>query len=54
METPNYNTDIIDNDIYFPNWNDIENTEADFDSYLNEIENFFREDCEENNFEEYF
>lgn len=47
MEAPNYNTDtIIDSDIYTISWSDIENTEADYESYLTDIENFFREDSE--------
>ena len=34
------------------NWCDIENTEIDYNNYLNEIESFFREDFENNIFEE--
>ncbi len=47
METPNHITDIIfEKEIYSINWSDIENTEIDYDNYLDEIENFFREDFE--------
>lgn len=47
MESPDHNTDLIlDKDIYTVKWDDIENTEIDYDNYLNEIESFFREDFE--------
>ncbi|WP_300349894.1 hypothetical protein [Chryseobacterium sp.] len=53
MEMPEYNTDIIfDENLYTISWNDIENTEIDYDNYLNEIENFFREDFENDILEE--
>ncbi len=32
--------------IYTIDWEDIENTEPDYDFYLDEIESFFREDFE--------
>lgn len=47
METPNHNSDIIFNeDIYTINWSDIENTEIDYGNYLDDIENFFKDDFE--------
>jgi hypothetical protein len=47
METPDHNTDIlIDEDLYTIEWSDIENAEMDYENYLNDIENFFREDFE--------
>ncbi len=53
METPNHNTDILfDEDLYTIEWSDIENAEMDYENYLNDIENFFREDFEEDILEE--
>lgn len=53
METPEYNTDIIsEENLYTISWSDIENTEPDYENYLNEIENFFREDFENDIIEE--
>lgn len=53
METSNHNTDILfDEDLYTIEWSDIENTEIDYENYLNDIENFFREDFEEGILEE--
>ncbi len=47
MEAPNYNSELLfDEDLYTISWSDIENTEPDYENYLNEIENFFREDFE--------
>lgn len=47
MEAPNHNSDIlIDEDLYTIEWSDIENAEMDYENYLNDIENFFREDFE--------
>ena len=47
METPDHNSDTVFNeDIYTISWSDIENTEIDYENYLDEIENFFREDFE--------
>lgn len=47
MELPDYHTDLVfDRDVYTINWSDIENIEIDYDNYLNDIENFFREDFE--------
>ncbi|WPO82968.1 hypothetical protein SD427_01105 [Chryseobacterium sp. JJR-5R] len=47
METPNHNPEMIfDEDLYTIEWSDIENTEIDYDHYLNDIENFFRQDIE--------
>ncbi|MBW7675499.1 hypothetical protein [Chryseobacterium chendengshani] len=55
MEVPNHNTDtIIDSDIYTISWSDIENTEPDYENYLTDIENFFREDSENDLTEEEF
>lgn len=48
METTNHNTNtIFDEDLYTIEWSDIENAEMDYENYLNDIENFFREDFEE-------
>lgn len=53
MESPDQNTDLIfDKNIYTITWGDIENAEIDYDNYLNEIENFFREDFENDTLEE--
>lgn len=53
METPNHNQDMpIDEDLYTIEWSDIENTEIDYDNYLNDIENFFRQDFENDTAEE--
>lgn len=53
METPKHNPDIpFDEDLYTIEWSDIENTEIDYDNYLNNIENFFREDFEKDILEE--
>ncbi len=53
METPNHTTDtIFEKDTYTITWSDIENTEIDFENYLDEIENFFREDFENDIIEE--
>lgn len=48
METPDHNPDILfDEDLYTIEWSDIEHAEMDYENYLNDIENFFREDFEE-------
>ncbi|WP_162087686.1 hypothetical protein [Chryseobacterium aquaeductus] len=53
METPEYNTNIIcEDNLYTISWSDIESTEPDYENYLNEIENFFREDFENDILEE--
>ncbi len=53
METPKYNSNITYNEnLYTIEWSDIENTEIDYDNYLNDIENFFREDFEKDIIEE--
>lgn len=53
MNTTIQNPDItFVEDIYTINWSDIENTEIDYDNYLNEIENFFRKDLENDILEE--
>ncbi|MGG5209127.1 hypothetical protein ACQWU4_09260 [Chryseobacterium sp. MIQD13] len=48
METPNHNPDILfDEDLYTIEWSDIEHLEMDYENYLDDIENFFREDFED-------
>lgn len=48
MEAPDHNSDILfDEDLYTIEWSDIEHAEMDYENYLNDIENFFREDFEE-------
>ena len=42
----------FDENLYTIEWNDIENTEIDYDNYLTDIENFFREDFEKDILEE--
>ena len=55
METPDHNSDTVFNeDIYTISWSDIENTEIDYENYLDEIENFFREDFENDTLENDF
>lgn len=47
METPDHNPDVLfDEDLYTIEWSDIEHAEMDYENYLNDIENFFREDFE--------
>ncbi|WP_332453306.1 hypothetical protein [Chryseobacterium aquaticum] len=47
MNTTIHNSDAaFVEDFHTINWCDIENTEIDYDNYLNEIESFFREDFE--------
>lgn len=47
METPNQHTDTAsDGHLYTIDWSDIENTENDYENYLNDIETFFRDDFE--------
>lgn len=53
METHNPNSDIVfDEELYTIEWRDIENAEIDYENYLNDIENFFREDFENDVLEE--
>ena len=53
METPNHKTDpLFDEDLYTIEWSDIENAEIDYENYLNDIENFFREDFDNDILEE--
>ena len=53
METPNHNPDItFDEELYTVEWSDIENAEIDYENYLDDIENFFREDFENDILEE--
>lgn len=48
MEAPNHNQDtLFDEDLYTIEWSDIEHAEMDYENYLNDIENFFREDFED-------
>ncbi len=42
----------FDENLYTIEWNDIENMEIDYDNYLNDLENFFREDFEKDILEE--
>ncbi|MDW9381025.1 hypothetical protein [Chryseobacterium sp. JV558] len=46
MEITNTNI-LFDEGLYTIEWSDIENTEMDYENYLSDIENFFREDFEE-------
>ncbi|SMP06441.1 hypothetical protein [Chryseobacterium profundimaris] len=47
METPNEHSDTVsDGNLYPVEWIDIENTENDYENYLNDIEAFFRNDFE--------
>ncbi len=44
METRTYTTDAnFNNELYTIEWSDIENTEADYDNYLNNLKNVFRQ-----------
>lgn len=44
METNNCTSDVdFDKEIYTIEWSDIENAEADYDNYLNNLKNFFRQ-----------
>ncbi|NML71353.1 hypothetical protein HHL23_16310 [Chryseobacterium sp. RP-3-3] len=53
METPDHNPDVLfDEDLYTIEWSDIEHAEMDYENYLNDIENFFREDFEDGSPEE--
>lgn len=53
MEAPNHNSDTLFNeDLYTISWSDIENVEPDYENYLNDIENFFRENSENDIVEE--
>ena len=55
METSNHNSDTIPcNNLFTIEWSDIENEEIDFENYLDDIENFFREDFENDILEEEF
>lgn len=53
MEIINDNPEILLNEnLYTISWSDIENVEPDYENYLNEIENFFRENSENDILEE--
>ncbi|WP_185146900.1 hypothetical protein [Chryseobacterium echinoideorum] len=53
MENNNYKPEVaIEDTFYTINWTDIENEEPDYENYINEIENFFREDFENDVLEE--
>lgn len=53
MERSKPNSHIsFDESLYTIEWSDIENIEIDYDNYLNDIENFFREDFEKDILEE--
>ena len=48
MQATHHNIDTVFNeDLYTIEWSDIENAEMDYENYLNDIENFFREDFED-------
>nr|WP_315031982.1 hypothetical protein [uncultured Chryseobacterium sp.] len=48
MESTNHSTHITFDEIpYTIEWGDIENVEMDYENYLDDIENFFREDFKE-------
>ncbi|WP_157844722.1 hypothetical protein [Chryseobacterium sp. Leaf405] len=47
MQKPNHNLDTtFDKELYTIEWSDIENAEIDYENYLSNIEDFFREDFE--------
>lgn len=53
MEIPNRKSNItFDEELYTIEWSDIENTEIDYDTYLDDIESFFRENFETDTAEE--
>lgn len=53
METSNHNSDTIPcKSLFTIEWSDIENEEIDFENYLDDIENFFREELENDILEE--
>lgn len=53
MESPKHNSTIsFDENLYTIEWSDIENAEMDYDNYLTDLENFFREDFEKDILEE--
>jgi len=55
MEISKPNSHIsINESLYTIEWSDIEHIEIDYDNYLNDIENFFREDFESDVLEEDF
>ncbi|MFC7346559.1 hypothetical protein ACFQO9_07535 [Chryseobacterium zhengzhouense] len=55
MEIQNCSSDTVFNEnLYTITWSDIENTEIDYENYLDDIESFFREDFENDILEEDF
>lgn len=53
MQTPTHQTDTTwDESFYTIEWSDIENAEIDYENYLSDIENFFKEDFEKDTIEE--
>ncbi|MGI9651214.1 hypothetical protein [Chryseobacterium sp. RLHN22] len=55
MEIQNCSSDTVFNEnLYTITWSDIENTEIDYENYLDDIESFFREDFENDILEEGF
>ena len=55
MEIQNCSSDtVFYENLYTITWSDIENTEIDYENYLDDIENFFREDFENDILEEGF
>lgn len=49
METPDTKL-LFDANLFTIEWSDIENAEIDYENYLNDIDNFLREDFEEDTF----
>lgn len=43
METRNCTSETAFKELYTIEWSDIENTEADYDNYLNNLKNVFRQ-----------
>lgn len=53
MEATHHNIDpVFNEDLYTIEWSDIEHAEIDYENYLDDIENFFREDFEDDILEE--
>jgi len=53
MEAIHHNIDpVFNEELYTIEWSDIEHAEIDYENYLDDIENFFREDFEDDILEE--
>lgn len=53
MTPPTQNPDTtFEKELYTIEWSDIENAEIDYENYLTDIENFFKEDFENDILEE--